>query len=79
MTAPFRVTECYVRPIGQAAAITINVIGTAQGDVTHSSPINTGDPAKLAESFERAAAFLRSLQPAAPAAESTPDNAPEAA
>jgi len=80
MTTPFRVTECYVRPIGSAgAAITINVSGTTNGSVTHASPLNTGDPVTLAESFERAAAFLRSLQPAAPIVESTPDNTPEAA
>lgn len=67
-----RVTECFVRPIGSKAAITVNVEGTTIGNDTFSTPINTGHVETLAASFEAAARWLRSLQPAPQPVESPP-------
>lgn len=67
-----RVTECFVRPIGTKAAITVNVDGTTLGGDTFSASLNTGDVLELAESFESAARWLRSLQPAPEPVQSEP-------
>ncbi len=67
-----KVTECFVRPIGSKAALTIYVNGTTEGEVRHDAPLATGDPAQLAAIFEDAAAWLRALQPAPQPVESPP-------
>lgn len=73
-----KVAECFVRPIGMKAAITVVVDGTTEGTVKHDTPLNTGDVLDLALAFEDAAAWLRALQPA-PAPVESPPVTPEAA